>query len=267
MAGDTRSKFGTNDSEQFDYATVLGALCAFGLMFLAILHGGNIPAFINISSLLIVIGGTIGATLITFPLEEFMRAGDVMRHALYVRRPDVEQRLYRLTDLARLARLHGTLSLEPHVFSEPDPFFRKALQMLVDGIPADEIRRSLEVEIISLDERHRRGAQLFQTMGTAAPAMGLIGTLIGLVQMMQNLTDAASIGAGMATALLGTFYGAVLAYVIFMPLAGKLRARSREETRCRELTLEGILAMVRQSNPVIMEQQLEGFLPPEARTL
>lgn len=254
------------DTAGFDYATLLGVLCAFGLVTLAIVLGGQYRAFFDLSSILIVFGGTIGATLITFPLDEVFRAWSVGRTALFVAyRPSIDERIGKITELARKARSNGILSLEPLIRQEPDPFFRKTIQLVVDALPEMDIRRILELELNHLDDRHRRGAQIFHTMGAVAPAMGLIGTLIGLVQMLQNLDDPSQIGPGMATALLTTFYGAMLSYVLFLPIAGKLRARSQEEFRFRELTIEGMLAIAKEVNPRLLEQRLESFLPPEDR--
>jgi len=151
------------------------------------------------------------------------------------------------------------------MYRERDPFFKKCLMLLVDGYDAPELRKILEMELAYLDDRHRRGARLFQTMGAIAPAMGLIGTLIGLVQMLGNLDDPSEIGPAMAVALLTTFYGAVLANLVFLPLAGKLRTRSEEETLYKEMTIEGICGIAEGLNPRMIKQRLFSFLPPEKR--
>lgn len=251
--------------ENLDYATIVGAICAFGLVLLAIFLGGQFHSFFDLNSVLIVIGGTIGATLINFPLKDFSRTVSVLRTAFFPDRSSADLRIQKLVELGTRARTEGLLALERVIYQEPDPFLRKCLQLLVDGLPIEDLRRILEIEIYQQEDRHRRGAQLFQSMGAIAPAMGLIGTLIGLVQMLQNLNDPAKIGPSMATALLTTFYGALLAYVLFLPLAGKLRARSMDEISLKELTVEGILCIAKDVNPRILEQRLHSFLPPEAR--
>ena len=252
-------------SREVDYATLGGAAAAFGLMFLAILLGGGVILFFNFPSFLIVIGGTIGATLVNFPLEDFKRSVDVVRTAFFPVRLSAMQRVSRILDLARLARADGILALQNEIFLESDPFLRKCMELAVDGYETKEIRRILDIELAFLEDRHRRGAQLFQTMGTIAPAMGLIGTLIGLVQMLQNLNNPNEIGPAMAVALLTTFYGAVLANVLFLPLAGKLRARSEGEKLIKQISVEGIIGVVENANPRLIELRMLSFLSPDIR--
>lgn len=255
----------TGRQSELDYATIGGIAAAFGLVFLAIMLGGRISSFVDINSLLIVIGGTVGATLVNFPLQDLARSTVILRSAFYPDTSSAYARVNKLIELSSRARGEGILSLENMTYQEQDPFFRKCIQLLVDGLPHDEIRRTLEIELLHIEDRHRRGAQIFQAMGGIAPAMGLIGTLIGLVQMLEHLDDPTKIGPGMATALLTTFYGAMLAYVVFNPLAGKLRARSQAETNIKEMTIEGILCIQKEMNPRLIEQRLMSFLPPEAR--
>lgn len=250
---------------EIDFGTVLGIAGAFGLVFLAILIGGRITSFIDFGSALIVIGGTMGATFVNYPIAEVIRSLDVVRTVIW---PDTHSGLARLRhiiDLSNRARSDGALALEPLIAVEDDPFLRKGLQLIADGLPEEEVQRTLEIDLQHIDDRHRRGAQVFQSMANIAPAMGLIGTLIGLVHMLENLNDPAKIGPGMATALLTTFYGAVLSYMLFMPLAGKLRTRSDEELVLKEMTIEGLLGIVQQTNPRLLEQRLLGFLPPQER--
>lgn len=248
-----------------DYATAAGIAAAFGLVMLAIAFSGGLLLFFDLNSLLIVLGGTVGATLINFPLEDFRKTIVILRTAFYPDISSAQHRLRRIVQLARNAKSQGRLALEEDGFRESDPFLRKGIELLVDDLPADDLRDILQTELRYLEDRHRRGAQLFQAMGAIAPAMGLIGTLIGLVQMLQDMSDLSSLGAGMATALLTTFYGAVLAYIIFLPLAGKLRTRSQEELLIKELTIEGLTCIMRGVNPRHIEQHLLSFLPPERR--
>lgn len=248
-----------------DYATPVGALAAFGLVFIAIYLGGGILWFFDFNSILIVVGGTLGATLINFPLDDFKRAAQVLRTAFFPDDSSAALRIRRILKLAQQSRKDGSLTLENDIYKEPDPFLRKCLELIVDDLPTREIRRVLEIELAFLGDRHRRGAQLFQTMGAIAPAIGLIGTLIGLVQMLQSMNDPSKIGPAMSVALLTTFYGAILANLVFLPLAGKLRARSAEEALIKELTIEGVLCIKQNINPRLIEQRLLSFIPPEQR--
>ena len=255
----------SNKRTAWDTATLWGICAAFGLVLGAILLDGGLGAFINFKSMLIVVGGTLGATLVTFPIDDFKRTFSVLRSAFFIDESYAYARIQEIVDLARVARNEGAISLESYAQSEHDSFFRKCIQLVADGVPAEDIRRMLELELNFIEDRHRRGAQLFQTMGTVAPAMGLVGTLIGLVRMLENLVDPTKIGPGMAIALTTTFYGALLAYVLFLPLSGKLRARSEQEVLIKELTLEGILCVAERVNPRLLEERLLSFLPPEER--
>ncbi|MCB0359500.1 MAG: motility protein A [Bdellovibrionales bacterium] len=251
--------------QSVDYGTFAGAAAAFGLVFLAIYLGGGLSSFLDLKSLLIVIGGTIGATLVNFPLQDFLRSMSILKTTLFPTPHSSRQRIRKILELARRIRSDGVLALQDEATGEPDMFFRKCIEMIVDGHEPDEIRQVLEIELSFLEDRHRRGAQLFQTMGAIAPAMGLIGTLIGLVQMLQNLSNPNEIGPAMAVALLTTFYGAVFANLVFLPIAGKLRSRSEEEFFLKELTIEGIIGVARGQNPRMIEQRVLSFLPPEER--
>ena len=259
------SSFRSFNPTRLDYAALMGVFGALGLVFLAIYFGGDLLSFFDLNSFLIVVGGTIGATLINFPINDVQRALAVIRTAFFPDEQSLRERMKKLVEMSRRARADGLLVLQIDASREPDAFFRKCIQLVVDNHPAAEIRKILETEMSFLEERHRRGAMIFHSMGNVAPAMGLIGTLIGLVQMLRQLDDPSAIGPAMAVALLTTFYGAVLAYIVFFPLAGKLRTRSQEEMLLKELTMEGMLAISENINPRLVEERLVCYLPPEKR--
>ena len=249
----------------FDIATVSGIFAAFGLVFAAIALGGGFSSFLDGQSFLIVAGGTLGATLVAFPMDDFMRTFTVLRQALYPQARCALERIYKIVEFARISRAEGDLSLERYCQNEGDSFLKKCLELLVDHTSIDEMRRILQIEVSIQEDRHRRGAQLFHTMGAIAPAMGLIGTLIGLVRMLENLNNPEAIGPAMSVAIITTFYGALLAYVLFNPLAAKLRMRSEEERLINDLTIEGIICISQNINPRMIEERLQGFLPPHER--
>ncbi|MCC6220156.1 MAG: motility protein A [Deltaproteobacteria bacterium] len=253
-------------TRQLDHATLFGVGAAFGLVVLAIALGGGGRSFFDLNSILIVGGGTIGVTLINFPLGDFLKTLTLLKTALVYERASGIHRLKKLVDMARRVRADGALAIEDEMFKEADPFMQKAMGLLADNNKAEEIRRTLEIELTFLDDRHRHGSQLFQTMGTISPAMGLIGTLIGLVQMLSHLDDPSQIGPAMAVALLTTFYGAMAANIVFLPLAGKLRAKSKKEMLIKEMTIEGLVCISEGLHPRIIEQRLLSFLPPEERS-
>jgi chemotaxis protein MotA len=252
-------------SNEIDSATLWGIVCAFGLVLFAIALGGGFFTFFDLQSALIVIGGTVGATLVHYPLPDLARALGSLSTAFYPDRHSATHRLHRIIELANRYRSLGALSLQDEAFREHDPFLKKCIELIVDGMPVNDAREMMETELTFISDRHRRAAQIFQSMGSIAPAMGLIGTLIGLVQMLQRLEDPKSIGPAMAVALLTTFYGALLAYLVFIPVSGKLRARSEEEALVKEMAIAGMVAMMKGQNPRLIEQHLHCFLPPELR--
>lgn len=249
-----------------DLATVLGLVSATGLVTMAILTGGDFGLFVSIPSLMIVGGGTFGATLVNYSFKEVFGSISVGMKAFFAKVPSAPSMIPKFLELSSMARKDGLLALEGAVDSVPDPFFSRGLQLVVDGLEPSTIESVMDAEINSLRDRHRLGAEVFTAMGTYAPAMGLIGTLIGLVQMLANMSDPGNIGPAMAVALLTTFYGALLANILFLPLAGKLRMRSSEEVLVREITTEGILCICNGVNPRILEQRLYAFLAPKYRS-
>ena len=248
-----------------DIATFIGVVVSFILLVISILMGSSLKAFIDIPSVLIVVGGTICSTMINYPLKEVINSVKVMKNAFFAKSLTYGEIIASFVNYANKARKEGILALESTLPEIEDEFLRKGLQLTIDGLEPQAITEILETEITFIQDRHRQGADIFQTMGTFAPAFGMIGTLIGLVQMLQNMSDPGSIGPAMAVALITTFYGAVLSNVLFLPIAGKLRARSKEETLMKEMILQGIIALSRGDNPRIIEQKLHSFLPPTLR--
>lgn len=251
--------------DRLDHGTIIGAAAAFGLVAVAICLGGNLKSFWDLNSILIVIGGTFGATLISFPLRDLSQTYSALKSVFFPEPISPQDRIDRILSLALKARKNGYLSMQNELNYESDLFVRKCIELTLDDLPVEDVRRILETELSFQEDKHLRGAQLLQAMGAVAPAMGLIGTLIGLVQMLQHLDDPTKIGPAMALALLTTFYGAMLANIVFIPLAGKLLRRSEEEQRIKELTTEGIIDIARGINPRLVEQKLFGFLAPEER--
>lgn len=249
-----------------DLATLIGIVVAFGLVIAAIVMGGSPGVFINIPSVLIVFGGTIGATLINYPLKNVIGVIGIMKNTLLHKLPTPAELTEKFLEYAQKARKEGMLSLEPVLKEIDDEYLKKGLQLTVDGMEPEAIREILETEINYLDERHELGAELLSTMGSYAPALGMIGTVIGLIQMLQTMSDPSTIGPAMAVALITTFYGAVLANLLFNPMAGKLRTRHKEELLLKELMLEGIISISKGENPRIIEEKLNSFIPPKERS-
>ncbi len=251
--------------KQIDFATILGIIAAFGLVFYAIRLGGDMRVFWDVPSMLIVLGGTLGATMINHPLAEVGRTFGLVKTAFFPERSALRERIARILHFSRRLRSEDIASLRSEFDEEQDSFFGACLELLLEGVEEREIRRVMSIELSFLEDRHRSGARLFSTMGAIAPAMGLVGTLIGLVQMLQSLDTPSKIGPAMSVALLTTFYGALFANVICLPFAGKLRNRSEEEFLVKELTVEGVVCLAQRLNPRTIERRLLGFLPTDKR--
>lgn len=248
-----------------DIATIVGVISAFGLVLVAIFMGGGLGLFINIPSLMIVVGGTLGATMINYPLKEVIGVLNVAKKVVFTKNTTINDLIAKFVYFANKTRREGILALENELKDVDDEFFRKGVQLSIDGLEPQEIKNILHTEMNFISNRHQLGAEVFTTMGTFSPALGMIGTLIGLVQMLQNMEDPSSIGPAMAVALLTTFYGSIMANVICMPVAGKLKTRSREEMLAKELTIQGILSLSNGDNPRILEQKLHAYIAPNQR--
>lgn len=246
-----------------DLATLIGLGSAFGLIVIAM--GSGIGAFIDGPSAMIVFGGTIGATLVHYRFAHMKTAVAVAKQAFLYKPRSPTDLIKTLVEHAARARREGILALEAAAQQTDDPFLRRALQLAVDGHEVAAIEAILSTEIDHLRDRHKVGAEIFTSMAAYAPALGMIGTLVGLVLMLQQMDDPSKIGPAMAVALLTTFYGAILANLIFNPIAGKLKGRSSEEVLYKELAMEGVLSISQGDNPRIVEQKLYAFLQPALR--
>jgi chemotaxis protein MotA len=248
-----------------DFATIIGIIVAFALMIWAILMGGPLSIFINPPAMAIVFGGTAGVTLINYPLADVIGTIGVFKKTVLIKETDTNKLIVQMMEFANKARKGGILSLQDSIDSIEDEFMVKALQMAVDGQEPADLKVMLQTEIDNIAERHANGAEILNTMGIIAPAMGMVGTLIGLVQMLVNLDDPSAIGPAMSVALLTTFYGSVLANVLFIPMAGKLRTRSKTEILQKTVITEGMESILSGENPRIMEQKLHAYIAPKKR--
>ncbi|MEM1349757.1 MAG: MotA/TolQ/ExbB proton channel family protein [Myxococcota bacterium] len=250
-----------------DIATLIGLVLAFGLVIGSILVGGGLGAFIDVPSMLIVVFGTFAVGLVNYPLKDMISSASVAMNAFKDNVPDVKSQTQFLLQCADAARKDGVLALEKEIGNIDDAFMQKGLQMLVDGMDPEALKSMLYDELYAMDDRHRKGAKIFSSLASTAPAMGLIGTLIGLVQMLQNMSDPSAIGPAMAVALLTTFYGAVLANMIFTPISGKLSTRNNAEVLARSIVVKGVLGIAEGENPRVLGQRLMGEMAPGDRDL
>lgn len=249
-----------------DLATIFGLLLSFGLLLAAILLGGSFMAFMNLPSLLVVVGGTFAVTMICYSFNEVVRSYGVILKAIFNSLPNPRVAAYAVMRLAETARKDGVLGLQTTLDEFGNaPFLQKALLLVIDGTPADEVERILHGDLNAMIARHMKSASVLRKAAEISPAMGLIGTLIGLVQMLSNLDDPSNIGPAMAVALLTTFYGAIMANMVFSPLASKLERNSEEEVLLNNVFTLAAASISRQENPRRLEMLLNTLLPPAHR--
>jgi len=246
-----------------DIATIIGILTAWGIIITAMLLGGSLMLFVNVPSVLVVVGGTFGATLTRVTLGSFFGSFKIGLKSFMYKSTDPVDLIAEAVELATVARKEGILALEGKEISTP--FLEKGIGLCIDGHAPEVVYKMLSKDANMAIERHENGADMFQAIADYAPAMGMIGTLIGLVQMLADMSDPASIGPSMAVALLTTLYGAVIANAFALPIKDKLILIGKAEKRNKTLILEAISAIQEGTNPRVMEQVLMAFIPEGKR--
>jgi len=241
-----------------DLASLVGLVGAFGIVIFAMILGGDITMFVNVPSLLIVIVGSLFAVMMKFELGQFLAAAKVAGKAFSFKLIKPEDLIGEIVELAGLARKGGLLSLEGKEVS--DEFLSKGIQLLVDGHDPDVVKTLLSKEMKLASARHDTGISIFKSLGDVAPAMGMIGTLIGLVAMLANMDDPKAIGPAMAVALLTTLYGAMVATMLSLPMADKLTLRKDEEDRLKAMIIDALLAIQNGQNPRVIESMLQAYI-------
>ena len=247
-----------------DLATLIGLIGAFGIVTASIVLGGSAGTFVNTPSLLVVLGGTVLVTMMKFSLGKFLGAASIAVKAFLHKPSNPEDLIQESIELAKAARQGGLLALEDREIS--DDFMKTGLGLLIDGHPADTVKAMLQKDLNETVKRHADGQDIFKAIADVGPAMGMIGTLIGLVQMLSNMDDPKQIGPAMAVALLTTLYGAILANMFAAPIADKLAVRSREENTSKSLIIDALLSIQGGQNPRIIGSMLETYLPRSKRT-
>jgi len=248
-----------------DIATVIGLLLATGLVLGSIIMGGGLTPFIDAPSLMITVGGSFAAVLINFPLKKALTTFSVVKNCFFFKLPTAHEVIEQFREYATTARRDGLLALEGVMEEITDPFLKRGMEQVVGGTSREELAEGLENEVDQIDQRHTQGKKIVDAVAAAAPAFGMIGTLIGLVQMLNKLDDPSQIGGGMAVALLTTLYGAVIANMFCVPLSGKLESRAQEETMVRELMITGLVSLVEGHAPRAVEERLQAYLAPKHR--
>ena len=247
---------------KIDTGTLLGLVLAVAGIFGAQwIDGGRVASLLQGTAFMIVFAGTIGAVLVQTPTAVFTRAVRMARWALYPPQRDIERVIGRLVDWAQIARKEGALALEDRARQLNDPFVKSGLQMLVDGFAPDQLREALDVEIAARDETLRAAVRVWESAGGYAPTIGIIGAVLGLIHVMENLADPTRLGAGIAVAFVATVYGLVFANLVLLPIAGKLRNVVAEESLMRELTQEALVGIAAGEHPQLIRARLKGFVP------
>lgn len=249
-----------------EITTIVGLVLALALIVVGIFMGGGaIGSFIDASSLMITVGGTFAAMFIAYSLKDVTGLGKVVGTAFKSSNYDPIEGINAIVGLANIARKEGMLALEENVNQLEEPFLQKGIMLIVDGTDPELVKSIMEAEISSLESRHSKGAGMMEQVGALAPAFGMLGTLVGLIIMLGDMSDPDSLGSGMSAALITTFYGSLIANAIALPLANKLKVISSSEVMYKEILLEGILSIQAGENPRIIEEKLYSFLPRSAK--
>jgi len=249
-----------------DLTTAGGLIIGIGAVMASFLwEGGHLSAVIRPPALVLVIFGTIGAATATTSWRQLRSLPSFLRLAFFAREKSPTKFIERICEMASKARKEGLLSLEYDLMMTKDPFFRKALGLVIDGMEADKIREILETEMEAISERHEAGALFFQKMGGFSPTMGILGTVLGLIHALSNITDAPNMARHIASAFIATLWGVGLANLVYLPICDKLRNRFQEEMRALEIILEGVVALSRGENPRIIRTKLYSYLLQQPR--
>ena len=250
-----------------DILTPLGFIVGWGLVVWAMGSGGNdLMMFVDMPSLAITVGGAIGGILIAYTLEDIKLLAKVTIECFKTPKLSKMELIELTMEMSKKARRDGLLSLESDLEKTENPFFKKGMQLAVDGVDADAIRDILESDIGEMERRHSKGANIFKTFGSFLPAFGMVGTLIGLIQMLADLGgDAGAIAAGMSKALITTFYGSLFANLVFIPMANNLNIKSEEEVVFREMMITAIMGIQSGESSNVLEEQLCNYLTPKER--
>lgn len=249
-----------------DFATIVGLFLAWGALGACLLiEGGHPGELANPSAFVLVVFGTVGATMTGFSLQQIAEIPGILRAALVSEPRNPSRTIRQIVDLARKARRDGILSLEDGARRVESKFLQKGLQLIIDGTPSELVREVLETEIAAMQERHKVGESIFTTMGGYSPTLGIIGTVIGLINMLARLNEPGKMGHAIAAAFIATLYGVAFANLLYLPIGNKLKSRTNEEILDYEMIAEGVLSIQAGDNPRIVEMKMLAFLPPSER--
>jgi chemotaxis protein MotA len=249
-----------------DIATITGLILGVGAVITSfVMEGGSLDAIVQAPAMLIVIGGTIGASVATTSMSNIFRIPRYLKQAFAVESPDLMATINRIVSLSEKARREGVLGLEKDLYTIRNPFFRKSIQLLIDGTEGSVLKGILETEIAYIEDRHKKGIMFFQKMGGFSPTLGIIGTVLGLIHALGSTSDAEMMSQAIAGAFIATLWGVALANLVYLPISDKLRLRHEEELANLDLIMEGILAIQSGDNPRVVRTKLLSFVSPNMR--
>jgi chemotaxis protein MotA len=247
--------------------TLIGIALAFGAILGGqVLEGGHIGSILQLTAFMIVIGGTIGAICVQNPMAVVMKSVAMLPLALFDPKHDSKADIARIVELANLSRKQGLLALEGKLKEIQDAFFRKGVQLIVDGTEAKTIQEILELEVQHHEEEGITAAKVYEAAGGYAPTIGILGAVLGLIHVMENLADPTKLGSGIATAFVATIYGVGSANILFLPIANKLKLKVKREAEARTIIISGLVALANGDNPRLLQEKLEGYLPEHQKT-
>jgi len=249
-----------------DLATIIGLILGWGAVVVSlIMEGGNPAELMHPGALILVFGGTLGSTTISFSLKQMMGLPGIIRKAFFCKDAPMGDIIKSIVGFARRARKDGILALEDEAKNVDNRFLKMGIQLVVDGTPSEMVREIMETEIVAMQERHKVGEGIFAAMGGNAPTLGIIGTVMGLINMLSRLDEPGAMGPAIAAAFAATLYGVLIANLVCLPIGAKLKARTTEEIITYDMIIEGILSIQAGDNPRMVETKMLAFLPPKDR--
>jgi chemotaxis protein MotA len=249
-----------------DILSVLGVLVAIGSIIGGmILEGGHVGSIVQATAFIIVMGGTLGAVMVNYPMPVFMKALSSMKMVFFNQAQDMKGLIAQLVELSNLSRKQGLLALEGKIKTVSEPLLAKGLQLVVDGTEPPKIREILEVEVDMFEEEYGLAGKVWESFGGYAPTVGILGAVLGLIHVMENLADPSALGGGIAVAFVATVYGVGAANLFFLPFGGKIKMKAKEIVTTRNMIIEGLVALGQGENPRMIEEKLSGYLPEKER--
>jgi chemotaxis protein MotA len=249
-----------------DILTITGMVLALGAILGGqVLEGGHLGSIMQATAFIIVMGGTVGAVLVNYPMAVFLKAVGNTKMVFFNVHVDSKAMIAQIVELATLSRKQGLLALEGKLKTMTDPFLQKGLQLVIDGTEAKSIREILEIEVEQFEEENTLSGKVYESLGGYAPTIGILGAVLGLIHVMENLSDPSKLGSGIATAFVATIYGVGAANLFFLPMGGKIKMKTKELVLARQLIIEGLVSLAQAENPKMIEEKLSGYLPESQR--